>query len=156
MVFSWAPRHSRHWGGWRSRRFLESVLWGVGFTGGQCGWASLPPALSYNLLPSDKGIGTSARRYLVLSLQCAVMPFQGMWNPPDLVIWWSVDRLGTRYWKPPGVTDRSPGVSWARLCGWAVIGVPRYPGYKTLTILNVGFSELLFYFFFSTREWIRM
>jgi hypothetical protein len=42
---------------------------------------SLPPAPSYNLQPSDEGIGLPVRRCLVSSLQWVVAPFRGMWIP---------------------------------------------------------------------------
>jgi hypothetical protein len=38
-----------------------------------------------------------------------------------------------RYQKPPSAIAGSPGMSRARLRGWAVTDVPQYPGYKTPT-----------------------
>jgi hypothetical protein len=51
-----------------------------------------------------------------------------------LDIRWSVDRPGTRYWKPPGM-------SRAGLRRWVIIGVPQYPRYKTSTIAFEPFVE---------------
>jgi hypothetical protein len=49
--------------------------------GGQCGWARLPSAPTYDLQLSDEGTGLPARRCLVLSLLWAVAPFRGMRSP---------------------------------------------------------------------------
>jgi hypothetical protein len=46
-----------------------------------------------------------------------------------------------RYWKPPCASAGSPGVSRARLRGWAVTSVPRYPGYRTPTVAPEPFVK---------------
>jgi hypothetical protein len=46
----------------------------------------------------------------------------------------STSAVPTRYWKPPGV-------SRARLQGWAITDAPRYPGYKTPIVAPEPFIE---------------
>jgi hypothetical protein len=41
----------------------------------------------------------------------------------------------TRYWKPPGVATGSLSVSRTGLRGWVVTDIPRYPSYKTSTLV---------------------
>jgi hypothetical protein len=60
-----------------------------------CRWASLPPAQSYGLRPSDEGIGPLARRCLVPSLQWGHGTFLGDVKPPGLDIWWSMNCVDT-------------------------------------------------------------
>jgi hypothetical protein len=75
-VFSWVPRSSRCWGGWNSRRFLESVLWGTSFT-----W--LLRVLD-SVLPGAVLYCRCSRRWRL----------SGGTKPPGLDIWWSVECLG--------------------------------------------------------------
>jgi hypothetical protein len=47
----------------------------------------------------------------------------------------------TQYWKPPGAVVGSLGVSQVGFQGWAITSIPRYPGYKTLTVAPEHFVE---------------
>jgi hypothetical protein len=89
----------------------------------------------------------------------------GVVKPPSLDIWWSVNRPSTcdhvlscqafnaAAFRGPdsggaypvlealSTASGSPGVSQAGLRGWAVTGVPRYPGYKTPKVAPEPFVE---------------
>jgi hypothetical protein len=87
-VFFLDLEHSWRWGGRCLRRLLETLLHSVSFAWllshpmwGWCGCASLPPTPSYDLQPSDKGMGLLVRYWLVSSLQSVVAPFWMMWSP---------------------------------------------------------------------------
>jgi hypothetical protein len=81
---------------------LETLLHDIGFTcllslptWGQCGWASLPSALSYGLQLSDEGIELPVKRCLVPSCYSGGGTFPRGVKPSGLDIQWSVDCLGT-------------------------------------------------------------
>jgi hypothetical protein len=54
---------------------------------------------------------------------------------------WPSGYLWSQYWKPLGAATESPDMSRARLRGWVVTDVPRYPGYKTPTVTLEPFVE---------------
>jgi hypothetical protein len=127
MVFLSVPKSSPwRWGGWHSRRFMESVLWDTGFTWllRLLGLVLQGVILSCNCNRRWRLLGEGklpSHRYL---MEC-----------------WPSRYLRSRYRKPPGAAPERMGVSRAVFWGWVVIGVHRYSGYRTPTVAFEPFVE---------------